>query len=83
MPSVAGRTALSTAGDVVLPQVPLFSSLSPEAFVQLSHAMVMQKAKPGTKEFRAALKEERPLQVPGAICAYHATLAKASGFKAD
>jgi len=32
--------------------------------------------------FRAAIKEEKPLQVPGAICAYHATLAKASGFKA-
>lgn len=32
--------------------------------------------------FRAALKEEKPLQVPGAICAYHATLAKASGFRA-
>jgi methylisocitrate lyase len=36
---------------------------------------------PGAK-FRAALKEEKPLQVPGAICAYHATLAKACGFKA-
>jgi methylisocitrate lyase len=36
---------------------------------------------PGAK-FRAALKAEKPLQVPGAICAYHATLAKASGFKA-
>src|SRR5512133_980977 len=36
---------------------------------------------PGAK-FRAALKEEKPLQVPGAICAYHATLAKASGFRA-
>jgi methylisocitrate lyase len=36
---------------------------------------------PGAK-FRAALKQEAPLQVPGAICAYHATLAKASGFKA-
>ena len=36
---------------------------------------------PGAR-FRAALKEERPLQVPGAICAYHASLAKASGFKA-
>ena len=35
----------------------------------------------GTK-FRKALKEEKPLQVPGAICAYHATLAKASGYKA-
>ena len=32
--------------------------------------------------FRQALKEERPLQVPGAICAYHAVLAKASGYKA-
>ena len=36
---------------------------------------------PGAK-FRAALKQEKPLQVPGATCAYHATLAKASGFKA-
>jgi methylisocitrate lyase len=32
--------------------------------------------------FRAALAAERPLQVPGAICAYHALLAKRSGFKA-
>jgi len=37
----------------------------------------MSTMTPGAK-FRAALKEERPLQVPGAICAYHATLAKAS-----
>jgi methylisocitrate lyase len=36
---------------------------------------------PGGK-FRAALNAERPLQVPGAINAYHATLAKASGYKA-
>jgi methylisocitrate lyase len=36
---------------------------------------------PGSK-FRQALKEEKPLQVPGAINAYHAILAKASGFKA-
>ncbi len=36
---------------------------------------------PGAK-FRQALQDEKPLQVPGAICAYHATLAKASGFKA-
>ena len=28
------------------------------------------------------MKEEKPLQVPGAINAYHATLAKASGYKA-
>ena len=28
------------------------------------------------------MKEEKPLQIPGAINAYHATLAKASGFKA-
>src|SRR5476651_603438 len=36
---------------------------------------------PGQK-FRQALKEEKPLQIPGAINAYHAILAKASGFKA-
>ena len=36
---------------------------------------------PGSK-FRQALKEETPLQIPGAINAYHAILAKASGFKA-
>src|SRR3954451_22456343 len=36
---------------------------------------------PGQK-FRQALKDERPLQIVGAICAYHAILAKASGFKA-
>ena len=41
----------------------------------------MTHLSPGAK-FRAALKEEKPLQVPGAICAYHATLAKASGFRA-
>jgi methylisocitrate lyase len=32
--------------------------------------------------FRAALGAEKPLQVPGAICAYHALLAERSGFKA-
>src|SRR5881628_1497618 len=32
--------------------------------------------------FRAALAREKPLQVPGAICAYHAILAEKSGFKA-
>ena len=37
--------------------------------------------RPGEK-FRQALKEEQPLQVAGAINAYHATLAKATGFKA-
>jgi methylisocitrate lyase len=36
---------------------------------------------PGAK-FRAALKAERPLQIPGAINAYHATLARDSGYKA-
>src|SRR5258707_648388 len=36
---------------------------------------------PGAK-FRQALKDEKPLQVVGAINAYHAILAKASGFKA-
>ena len=32
--------------------------------------------------FRTALAAEEPLQVPGAICAYHAMLAERSGFKA-
>ena len=32
--------------------------------------------------FRTALAAEKPLQVPGAICAYHAILAERSGFKA-
>ncbi len=32
--------------------------------------------------FRAALAAEKPLQIPGAICAYHAVLAERSGFKA-
>src|SRR5476649_2045597 len=36
---------------------------------------------PGAK-FRAALAAEQPLQVPGAICAYHAILAEKSGYKA-
>ena len=31
---------------------------------------------------RAAVAAQRPLQVPGAICAYHAILAKRSGFNA-
>jgi methylisocitrate lyase len=32
--------------------------------------------------FRQALREESPLQVVGAICAYHALLAKRSGYRA-
>src|SRR5579864_8688954 len=36
---------------------------------------------PGAK-FRAALRKEKPLQVVGAINAYHAILARASGFRA-
>jgi len=36
---------------------------------------------PGAK-FRQALQEERPLQVIGAICAYHARLAHRTGYKA-
>src|SRR5258706_12741559 len=36
---------------------------------------------PGAK-FRQALKEGKPLEVVGAVNAYHAILAKASGFKA-
>jgi methylisocitrate lyase len=38
-------------------------------------------ASPGAR-FRAAVAAERPLQVPGTICAYHAILAQRSGFKA-
>src|SRR6185503_3311309 len=34
------------------------------------------------RRFRDALAAERPLQVPGAICAYHAILAQKSGFQA-
>ncbi len=41
----------------------------------------MAATSPGAK-FRAALKEESPLQVIGAINAYHALMAKRSGFKA-
>ena len=33
-------------------------------------------------KFRQALREEKPLQIAGAICAYHAHLAKRSGFRA-
>ena len=32
--------------------------------------------------FRAAIAAEQPLQVAGAICAYHAIMAERSGFKA-
>jgi methylisocitrate lyase len=41
----------------------------------------MSLPSPGTK-FRAALAAEKPLQVPGAICAYHAILAEKSGYRA-
>src|SRR6266542_1306097 len=41
----------------------------------------MTNPSPGAR-FRAALVAEKPLQVPGAICAYHAILAEKSGFKA-
>jgi methylisocitrate lyase len=41
----------------------------------------MISTSPGAR-FRAAVAAESPLQVPGAICAYHAILAEKSGFKA-
>ena len=41
----------------------------------------MSIVSPGAR-FRAALKEERPLQIPGTINANHALLAKRAGFKA-
>ncbi len=34
------------------------------------------------EKFRKALEEEKPLQVIGAICAYHALIAKRSGYRA-
>ena len=36
---------------------------------------------PGSR-FRQALKEEKPLQVIGTICAYHALMAKRVGYRA-
>src|SRR5213075_1782701 len=33
-------------------------------------------------KFREALKQERPLQIPGTICAYHALMAKRAGYNA-
>jgi methylisocitrate lyase len=42
---------------------------------------MMTTASPGAR-FRAAVAEEAPLQVPGAICAYHAILAEQTGFRA-
>ena len=36
---------------------------------------------PGAR-FRAAIDEERPLQVPGTVCAYHAILAARCGYRA-
>ena len=33
-------------------------------------------------KFREAVKLERPLQLPGTICAYHALMAKRVGYKA-
>ena len=41
----------------------------------------MASASAGAR-FRAALAAEKPLQVPGATCAYHAILAERSGFHA-
>ena len=41
----------------------------------------MTQVSPGAK-FRQALKDESPLQVIGTICAYHALLAKRSGYRA-
>src|SRR2546423_14945496 len=41
----------------------------------------MSLSSPGAK-FRAALAAEKPLQVPGAICAYHAILGEKAGYLA-
>jgi CRP-like cAMP-binding protein len=42
----------SVAGQNILPRVPLFSMLSPEAFIDLSHAMVFHRVKPENPIFR-------------------------------
>jgi len=34
------------------------------------------------ERFRQALKQERPLQIPGTVCAYHALMAKRVGYQA-
>ena len=34
------------------------------------------------KAFRKAVEDEKPLQIPGTICAYHALIARRSGYKA-
>jgi methylisocitrate lyase len=44
-------------------------------------AAKMTVSSPGTR-FRAALAAEKPLQVPGAVCAYHALLAERCGYRA-
>jgi methylisocitrate lyase len=44
-------------------------------------AAAVHDGSPGSR-FRAAVAAERPLQVPGAICAYHAILAEKSGYRA-
>jgi methylisocitrate lyase len=50
--------------------------------MQVGHAgSPMPSPSPG-RRFRDALAAERPLQVPGAICAYHAILAEKSGYRA-
>ena len=41
----------------------------------------MSTPSPGAR-FRSALAAEKPLQVPGAICAYHALLAERCGYRA-
>src|ERR1700730_6908428 len=41
----------------------------------------MNPSTPGAK-FREALAAEKPLQLPGTICAYHAILAEKTGFRA-
>ena len=47
----------------------------------MSTQAIAAPASPGAR-FRAALAAERPLQIPGAINAYHAILAQKSGFRA-
>src|SRR5215468_9317044 len=57
------------------------AGLSRAASLSVDAANPMTTASPGAR-FRAAVAAEAPLQVPGAICAYHAILAEKTGFKA-
>jgi len=53
-----------------------------ENYIELAHVMNDSKLDSPGARFRAAIREEHPLQVVGAINAYAARLAQATGFRA-